>query len=308
MTDLLPDGAWPVMLTPFFADLRVDWDALDRYTDWLIEHDAAGLFPVALSGEMYEMPEAERLEVARRVVDRAAGRVPVLASIAEAGTDAETAAAAARLAATGVDAVVLIASLLLPEGADESTLRATVTTVMETNPGIQFGIYECPLPYHRILSLEAVRWLAETGRFIFFKETSHDVALMADRVAAATGTPMKVYNAGIETLVESLEVGVAGLSGWVVNIYPEHVARLCATAAVIPREESLIVQGVLDRVERGMGATYPSSAKYLLEKRAQIGFQELSRWRPEPLDRAALDELAGLVDTLRSARDEVLPL
>ena len=93
MSDL-PDGAWPVMLTPFSADLSVDWDVLDRYTDWLIAHDAAGLFPVALSGEMYEMPEAERLEVARRVVDRAAGRVPVLASIAEAGTDAEIAAAA----------------------------------------------------------------------------------------------------------------------------------------------------------------------------------------------------------------------
>ena len=46
----LPDGAWPVMLTPFAADLSVDWDVLDRYTDWLIAHDAAGLFPVALSG------------------------------------------------------------------------------------------------------------------------------------------------------------------------------------------------------------------------------------------------------------------
>src|SRR6478735_6154121 len=210
MSDL-PDGAWPVMLTPFSADLSVDWDVLDRYTDWLIAHEAAGL-----SGEMYDMPEAERLEVARRVVDRAAGRVPVLASIAEAGTDAEVAAAAARLAATGVDAVVLIAALLLPEGAGESTLRATVTTVLESNPGIRFGIYECPLPYHRILSLDAVQWLADTGRFVFFKETSHDVALMAERVAAASGTPMKVYNAGIETLVESLEVGVSGLSGWVV--------------------------------------------------------------------------------------------
>jgi 4-hydroxy-tetrahydrodipicolinate synthase len=299
----LPDGAWPVMLTPFSADLRVDWDVLDRYTDWLIAHEAAGLFPVALSGEMYEMPEAERLEVARRVVERAAGRVPVLASIAEAGTDAEIAAAAARLAATGVDAVVLIAALLLPEGADERTLRATVTTVLESNPGIRFGIYECPLPYHRILSLDAVQWLADTGRFVFFKETSHDVALMAQRVAAASGTPMKVYNAGIETLVESLEVGVSGLSGWVVNIYPEYVARLCAAAAGIPREEALAFQDVLDRVERGMGATYPSSAKYLLERRAQIGFQEASRWRPEPLDHAALDELASLIDTLPAAHD-----
>ena len=305
MSDL-PDGAWPVMLTPFSADLSVDWDVLDRYTDWLIAHDSAGLFPVALSGEMYEMLESERLEVARRVVDRADGRVPIVASIAEAGTDAEIAAAVARLAATGVDAVVLIAALLLPEGADESTLRATVTEVLEGNPDTQFGIYECPLPYHRILSLDAVQWLADTGRFVFFKETSHDVDLMAKRVTAANGTPMKVYNAGIETLVESIEVGVSGLSGWVVNIYPEYVARLCASAAGIPREEALAFQHILERIERGMAATYPSSAKYLLERRAQIGFQELSRWRPELLDHAALDGLAVLIDAVPAAHDRAV--
>ena len=27
---LLPGGAWPVMLTPFTEDKRIDWDGLDR--------------------------------------------------------------------------------------------------------------------------------------------------------------------------------------------------------------------------------------------------------------------------------------
>ena len=42
----LPTGAWPVMLTPFNENRSIDWDALDAYTDWLIELGSAGLFAV----------------------------------------------------------------------------------------------------------------------------------------------------------------------------------------------------------------------------------------------------------------------
>lgn len=291
----LADGAYPVMLTPFTVDLEVDGDALDSYTDWLIENGSAGLFPVALSGEMYQLSEEERLAIATRVVARAAGRVPVLAAVADSGSPDDVAAATSRLAATGVDAVVLIASVLLAEGDDESSLRGTIDRVLAENPGVVFGIYECPLPYHRILSTEAVRWIAETGRFVFFKETSHSVELMADRVGVADGTPMKVYNAGIETLVESLAVGVSGLSGWVVNVYPEHVAWLTANFS---DARARGVQDALDRLERGMGPTYPNSAKHLVALRSGIPFATRSRWKQDEVDPAALAELVAVVEAL----------
>ncbi len=288
----LPDGAWPVMLLPLNDDLSINGEALDKYTDWLIDHGAAGLFPVALSGEMYDLEEQERLDVATRVVKRSAGRVPVIASVVEFGSPADVAAAASRLAATGVDAVVLIASVLLAEGEDESVLREKVEAALAANPGVDFGIYECPLPYHRILSTETVQWLAATGRFVFFKETSHDVDLMADRVRVSVGTPMKVYNAGIETLVESLRVGVSGLSGWVVNVYPEDVAWLCENALAIEWENALYAQAALDRVERAMGPTYPNSAKHLVAARSGIDFATTSRWNAKEIDRGEVDAIA----------------
>ena len=68
-----PRGAWPVMLTPFHDDLSIDLEALDRYTDWLVEQGAAGLFPVALSGEMYDLTEEERLLVAGEQVHTESG-------------------------------------------------------------------------------------------------------------------------------------------------------------------------------------------------------------------------------------------
>ena len=84
----LPTGAWPVMLTPFNENRSIDWVALDAYTDWLIELGSAGLFAVALSSEMYDLSHDERLELSARVVARAAGRVPVVASSAASGSAA----------------------------------------------------------------------------------------------------------------------------------------------------------------------------------------------------------------------------
>ncbi|WP_353807711.1 dihydrodipicolinate synthase family protein [Agromyces sp. SYSU T00194] len=293
-----PAGVWPVMLTPFTDDDRVDVDVLDRYVDWLIERGAAGLFPVALSGEMYELSRAERLAVAGRVVARAAGRVPVCAAVAEPGSTAETAARVAELAAVGVDIVVLVASVVLAEGDDEAALRAIATEVARAQPGVALGIYECPLPYHRVLGDDTVAWLARTGRFAFFKETSHDVERMRARVAGADGSPMRIYNAGIESFAESVAVGVGGLSGWVANVYPDAAGEVFDAARRGDADRAAALQAALVEVEERMGPTYPGSAKHLVELRAGIGMRTASRWRPSEVDAA---ELARVRDAAEAA-------
>ncbi|MET0812609.1 MAG: dihydrodipicolinate synthase family protein [Microbacterium sp.] len=292
-------GAWPVMLTPYDEAGEVDLDAVARYTDWLIASGATGLFPVALSGEMYELTPEERLAVARRVVESARGRVRVAASVLGDGSPGSLIAEARALAGAGVDVVVLIASHVLAEESDEESLAELADAVAAAVPDVALGLYECPLPYHRLLSEELVGRLAATGRFTFFKETSHDVERMAARVGVAEGTPLSVFNAGIENYAESIAVGVSGLSGWIVTVAPDLVARLGALAAaegLSPRVREL--QDALVAIERRMGPTYPGSAKGLLEHRAGLGWSTRSRWRPADVDQALVDELAEAVEAL----------
>ncbi|GAA2978474.1 4-hydroxy-tetrahydrodipicolinate synthase [Microbacterium terrae] len=292
-------GAWPVMLTPFTDDDRVDVDTLDRYVDWLIDSGATGLFPGALSGEMFELTEAERLAIAARVVARAAGRVPVAAAVSERGTAAETAASVARLATTGVDLVVLIASVVLQPDDDESVFTDVVSEVLAANPGVKFGVYECPLPYHRLFSDDLVAWIAGTGRFLFLKETSHDTEVMATRVRLGADAGLRIFNAGIEDHVQSLAVGVAGLSGWVVNVAPDLVVELEELVSQRGEDDrALELQRVLSSVEDRMGPTYPASAKAIVEARAGIGFTTASRWRPAEVDP---DEIRAIVAMIEAA-------
>lgn len=297
MTDL--HGAWPVVLTPYAADGGVDHAALAASVDWLVSAGASGLFAVALSGEMYELDAAERVAVARTVVAAAAGRVPVAASIVEARDAAAAVAEARELAAVGVEIVVLIASALLAPGDDEAKLVSIAAEVAAAVP-LDLGVYECPIPYHRVLADATVAALAATGRFSFFKETSHDVDRMAARVAGACGTRLRVFNAGIENLAESVQVGAAGLSGWVVNVAPDLVATLVERARVEGlTDEVLSLQALLVDVEQRMAPTYPASAKAILARRSGLDWSTASRWRPADVDPELVADLAARLDAAR---------
>lgn len=280
-TSVLPDGAWPVMLTPFREDRSIDWPQVDALTEWLIENGAAGIFTVALSGEMYDLTAAERFELATRVVQRAAGRVPVIASSVASGPAEIQARSAAAMAATGVDTVVLISSLVAGLSETEQQWRQTAEAIVEANPDVDFGIYECPLPYKRLPSLENVAWMAHSGRFTFYKDTCQSLQLMKDRVAVAGGTRLKIYNAQISSFADSLRLGVSGFSGYAANLYPEWVAWLTEHYADEPAEAALAVQRLLTVAEHSVNLRYPSSAKFYLARSSRLEITSVSRWKPE---------------------------
>ncbi|MEA5052450.1 MAG: dihydrodipicolinate synthase family protein [Propionicimonas sp.] len=277
--ELLPSGCWPVMLTPMKADLSIDWKGIDGYTEWLIELGAAGLFPNALSGEMFDLTDDEQLALIRRVVQAAAGRVPVVASSVAAGDPSAQAARAAAVAETGVDAVVLISSLVAPPDATDAEWIENVDHILAANPDVDFGVYECPLPFKRLLPEPTVAHLARTGRFTFFKDTSDNLATIARRVAATADTRLRIYNAAIGSLRASLRLGVAGSSGYAANIYPELVDWLCRHA-VEDEPDVLAVQRLLTVAEHSVNLRYPSSAKYLLNISSRLPWEARSRWKP----------------------------
>jgi len=294
-----PPGAWPVVLTPFTTEGTVDHAGLARYTDWLIDRGASGLFAAALSGEMYELSRTERVEVTRTVAASAAGRVPVAAAALGEGTADTLAFEVAELDAAGADIVVLVVSTILSETDDEQHLHQVAAAVIAANPAVDLGLYECPLPHHRLVTLEGLGRLAGTGRFVFLKETSHDVAVMRERVRIGALHGLRIFNAGIENYAESLAVGVSGLSGWVVNVAPDAVAALTRTVltdGVTPAALSL--QRALTDAEQSMSPTYPSSAKAVVNERGGVGLGLESRWRPALVDPQLARRIAGDLDQL----------
>ena len=69
--------------------------------------------------------------------------------------------------------------------------------------------------------------MARSGRFTFYKDTSHTLEVIGARVRAMEGGRLKLFNAAIGSLTPSLRLGASGLSGYAANVYPDLVSWLC---------------------------------------------------------------------------------
>ncbi len=233
----MPNGAWPVMITPFTQDNQIDWAAYDQLIDFYMASGVSGLFSVCLSSELYCLSKQERVDLAKVAVRRADARVPVIAVGVADNTHEPSAIAEAvkEMAGTGVDAVVCLTNNFCAQADNEQQWLAQVEKFLEkADPSIPLGIYECPLPYARNISADALGWLAKTGRFVLTKDTCCRQDDIRAKVAAVRGSALRFYNADSCTLLDSMRHGGHGYSGIAANFMPHLFSWMCARHAEKP--------------------------------------------------------------------------
>lgn len=215
-------GIFPVVLTPFDAQNRIDWEGYARLLDWYIRLGANGLFAVCQSSEMQLLSLEERRDLARFTVDHVKGRVPVVASghISDSAEDQKEELTA--IAATGVDAVVFVTNRFAAANDPEGTLLARMQEVMTALPqDMPLGLYECPAPYRRLLTDAELTWCAENGRFRFLKDVACDLDTVKRRIALTKDTPLVINNANAATAWSVMQAGGRGFSGVMNNFHPD---------------------------------------------------------------------------------------
>ena len=291
----LPHGLWPVMLNAFHEDGSIDWPGVDALTDWYIERGSAGLFACCGSSEMFHLDDGERLEVSRRVVNRAEGRVPVVATGTFGGPVEDQAAFVRRMADTGVDAVVVIVCLLAGRDEDEEVLKRNMERLLELTDPVPLGLYECPTPYHRLISPGLFGYLGGTGRFLYHKDTVCNIEVLRQKIDAVRSTGLGVYNAHFETGLEGLRYGAAGISPVTGNVFPELFSWLCAEYDRQP-EAAEEVQRMMTSLAPVVNNKYLVTCKRYLQR---IGIPITTRCRSTDARLTDFDE--GLIDGLATS-------
>lgn len=255
------EGIVPVMLTPFDDAGAIDYAGLERLIEWYLQHGADALFAVAQSSEMQALSLSERAQLARFVVDRVAGRVPVVVSghISHAfEAQAEELRAAA---ASGAQGIVLVTNRLDPNRQGSAALLSNLKQLMSQLPSdIPLGLYECPAPYRRLLSDDELRACIDTGRFVMLKDVSCNLDTVKRRVALASGSPLKILNANAAIAWDAMKAGSAGFNGVFTNFHPDLYRWLRTRSAGAPAlAEELSTFLVLAAVSESLG--YPALAK-----------------------------------------------
>ncbi len=264
MTATTWSGCFPVMLTPFTTGGAIDEYALDALIEWYLDLGASGLFACCQSSEIAHLGWEERCWLARRVVERVRGRVPVVGTGSLGIGDLDGEAACLRcFADTGVDATVIITGAVIPQSADDATATSLLEQLADRLPGVALGLYECPRPYKRLVTADALGRLARDGRWRYVKETACVPALSDAKARACAGTPLALFDACMAQVTSSLAAGAVGCSPIVANLVPDLVAQLCVTRS--PDLQAGLTQlGAL--VERG----YPLAVKQAIADEVPI--------------------------------------
>lgn len=255
-------GAIPVLLTPFQPDGKVDYEALGELVEFYIDAGVSALFADCLSGEVFYLSTEERLELARRVVKQVNGRIAIVAGANFESTLQKQARELELTYDTGADAaVVLISNLPEPNDLVGQLLKLAEFT------SVPLGLYECPVPTHRVLNDEQIGTLADTGRFIFMKDTIGDLPMCVKKVRRAVKTPLRIFEANIRYTPDTLRAGGHGHCGVIANPCPELCAAYCDPAITDEPYRQRVFDAMMSVHEFMTANNYPASAKYILGKR-----------------------------------------
>lgn len=293
------------MLTPFLESGAIDSPGLAYLTDYYIASGAAGLFANCLSSEMYELTDSERLSITKQVVERAGGRVPVVATGTFGGPIVQQADFVKRIYDTGIQAVIVITSHLAREDESNAIFLDRMHQLMDLTEAIPLGFYECPVPYKRLINSDILAELLPTGRLVYHKDTCLDADEVSRRLAMAGGYNFALYDAYMVNAVSSLRAGAAGLCCIQGNIFPELITWLCTHFNDVSRQDDVnLVQQFLTDCMDLVHTAYPIIAKYSLQKQG-LPISLKTRRMVDPLTPALKNDMDNLLKRVAELRGKL---
>lgn len=288
-------GSIPALLTPFAAG-RVDSATIRELVDWQIEQGSSALVPCGTTGEVATLTADEHRQVIETVVERASGRVPVIAGCGTYSTAASV--ERAKLAKhIGADAALVVVPYY--NKPSQAGLAAHFRTIAEATE-LPIIVYNVPSRTVADISVETLAEIAKLPNIVAVKDATGNLArVTAQRLAC--GKHFVQLSGNDDMALGFNAMGGVGCISVTANVAP----RLCADfqKATLDRDWDKALE-LQDRLYPLHAALFsdasPGPAKYALS-RVRPGFPtELRLPLTEPSDasKRAVDEAlehAGLV-------------
>lgn len=297
MSIVLPDGVWAVMLTPFNDDKSIDTDGISRLVEFYIANGVAGIFACCGSSEIRYLTKNEMLDISRQTIDCVDGRVPVISGAIVFDQLSAQVEFTNEISATGADAVIVSSNQFNDkDDSDDQFLMRIKEFASKIDPNIYLGTYELPEPYKRLIASNIYGYLAQSGKFVFHKDTSCDINVIKEKIEISKGTKLKFFNANLQTLFESFKFGCNGYCGTGTNYCPELYCWLFDNFKSDPKKAQQL-QEFLNEFEQSvdLGRNYPASAKAYLALR-DVFISSVCRMNVPPVNDSQIDQLRGVME------------
>ena len=214
-------GAATALITPL-NESGIDYEAFGKFVDWQIEEGINGLVVCGTTGEGSTLTDEEHRAAISFVVDRAAGRVPVIA-----GTGSNDTAYAIELTKhaceAGVDACLVVTPYY--NKTTQAGLVAMYNAIADasTKPIILYNV-----PSRTGVGIQPATYavLAEHPNIAAIKEANGNISSVVE-TAALCGGKLDIYSGNDDQIVPIMSMGGQGVISVLSNVLPRQTVELC---------------------------------------------------------------------------------
>ena len=214
-------GVFPAVTTKFKEDMSLDHEAMERHFAAQLDAGVHGIVVTGTLGENASLSADEKQEVLATAVAVSAGRVPVLAGVAET-TTAEACRTVERGARTGADGFMVLPGMLYASDRRETMLHFRTVAGASARP---IMIYNNPVSYKVDVTPEMFEELADEPKFVAIKESSDDVRRITD-IINRVGDRYRIFTGVDDLALESLVLGAVGWVAGLVVAFPRETVAI----------------------------------------------------------------------------------
>ncbi len=282
-------------VTPFTSDGRLDFATYEKLIEFHIRNGADALALPMHVGESVSLPDEEKRRLISFAVERARGRIPIIAHVSDAGT--AIAAALARHAETAGAAAVVATTpyywtpppTMILEHFAQIGGAVKIPFLVHNNPDDMAGV--------RVSAELMLKLMERLDNFAGLIDASLDwqfmIALMTE---ACRRRPAFCLLAGTEHLVSAGTIGASGMVSTLAAVAPRSVRRLYDLCRAKKYVEARPVQGEVAALRQALAKADVAHLKAAL----RIAGRDCGAPRPplRALDQGASDALAGRLGPL----------
>lgn len=238
-------GVFPYLVSPVDASGKIMDEVLGRLVEHLIQAGVHGLTPLGSTGEFAYLNPYQRQQVVDVVLQKSAGRVPVIAGVA-ATTTSDAVEQARRYEKMGADGILAIMEAYFPVPAtgtvayfSEIARAVSCPVVLYTNPNFQ----------RSDLTIEAIEQLADEPNIAYLKDASTNTGRLLS-IKNRVGDRIKLFSASAHIPLCVMMIGGVGWMAGPACLIPAQSVRLYELAVAGQWDEAMVLQSELWRINQ----------------------------------------------------------
>lgn len=216
-------GAGVALVTPFNKDESINYDKLDELIDYHCENGTDSIIICGTTGEAATMTEKEHMECVKFTIERAKGRIPVIAGTGSNCT--RTAIEMSREAVEdGADGLLLVTPYY--NKATQAGLIAHYTAIAKEAkaPIIMYSVASrtgCNIEPATVAEL-----VKNVENIVGVKEASGNISQVA-KIMLLTDGNIELYSGNDDQIVPLLSLGAKGVISVLSNVAPQETHDIC---------------------------------------------------------------------------------